>query len=505
MTPRANHHVPHMALPTPPLSTVGNMKSPERSGDSMSLAQTDRAEIAYASAATQARMVADGTITAPALLEIHLDRISRLNPKLNAYRVVLTDSARAAAAAAQELLDGLESTEQVPPLLGVPVAVKDDLDVAGEVTTRGTRAHGPAAAQDAEVVRRLREAGAIIIGKTAVPELCMWPFTETVSFGATRNPWDTDRAPGGSSGGSAAAVAAGLAPLALGSDAGGSIRNPATWCGLYGIKPQRGRVPTAPDDDAWYGLGVVGPLARTVQDAALFLDATTSTPSPTGGFVAAAARTPARLRIALSTERPPPLLGRVGTAQRAAVHDAGKLLRQLGHDVVLRDPDYPPAATAGFLPRYLRTIHDNVTSMPHRERLEGRTKAMARMGGLVSDRRIAALRSAEAGLAARVQTIFDDVDVLITPGTAAGPARIGAYQKRGAIGTLALALAGVPYHAVFNVTGQPAAVIPWGLDHDGIPLSLQLVGRASDEATLLALSTQIETARPWSHRRPGVS
>jgi amidase len=127
------------------------------------------------------------------------------------------------------------------------------------------------------------------------------------------------------------------------------------------------------------------------------------------------------------------------------------------------------------------------------------------MGGLVSDQHIAALGKAEAGLSRRVQRIFDDVDVLITPGTAAGPARIGAYQKRGAIGTLALALAGVPYHAVFNVTGQPAAVIPWGLDHDGIPLSLQLVGRASDEATLLALSTQIETARPWSHRRPGVS
>jgi amidase len=296
-----------------------------------------------------------------------------------------------------------------------------------------------------------------------------------------------------------------MATLALGSDAGGSIRNPATWCGLYGIKPQRGRVPTAPDDDAWYGLGVVGPLTRTVQDAALFLDATTSTPGPIGGFAAAAARTPGPLRIAISTKRPPPLFGPVGAAQRAAVHEAGKLLRQLGHKVVFRDPDYPVAATAGFLPRYLRTIHDNVATMPHRERLEGRTRAMARMGGLVSDQHIAALGKAEAGLSRRVQRIFDDVDVLITPGTAAGPSRIGAYQRRGAIRTLALALSGVPYHAVFNVTGQPAAVIPWGLDHDGIPLSLQLVGRGGDEATLLALSTQIETVRPWNHRRPGVS
>jgi amidase len=494
-----------MALPTSPLPTVGDMKSTERSGVDPTLAERDRCEIAYASAATQARMVGDGTITAPELLEIHLDRISRLNPKLNAYRVVLTDSARTAAVTAQEFVGRREGTERVPLLLGVPVAVKDDLDVAGEVTTRGTMAHGAVATQDAEVVRRLRAAGAIIIGKTAVPELCMWPFTETLSFGPTRNPWDTDRAPGGSSGGSAAAVAAGLATLALGSDAGGSIRNPATWCGLYGIKPQRGRVPTAPDDDAWYGLGVVGPLTRTVQDAALFLDATTSTPAPIRGFAAAAARSPGRLRIAISTKRPPPLLGPVGEAQRAAVREAGELLRELGHIVVFRDPDYPAAATASFLPRYLRTIHDNVTTMPHPERLEGRTRAMARMGGLVSDRQIAALRRAEAGLTDRVQRIFDDVDVLITPGTAAGPSRIGAYQRRGAFGTLALALSGVPYHAVFNVTGQPAAAIPWGLDHDGIPLSLQLVGRACDEATVLALSTQIETARPWNHRRPGVS
>jgi amidase len=477
------------------------MMSTERARDSTSLAQMDGTEIAFSGAAAQARMLAEGAITAPQLLEIHLDRISRLNPELNAYRVVLVDSARAAAAAAQKRLDAGERL----PLLGVPVAVKDDVDVAGDLTSLGTGAHDPVKAQDAEVVRRLREAGATIIGKTAVPELCMWPFTETVTFGATRNPWDTDRTPGGSSGGSAAAVAAGLAPLALGSDAGGSIRIPATWCGLYGIKPQRGRVPMAPNDDSWFGLSVNGPLSRTVEDAALFLDVTTTSPAPPGGFVAAAARTPGRLRIALSTKVPPPLFARVGEAQRAAVRDAGTLLRSFGHEVVVRNPDYPRAAAAGFLPRYLRSIHDNVKSMPRPERLEARTRAMARLGGLFSDRRIAALRAAEAGVTARIQTIFDDVDVLITPGTAAGPSRIGAYQKRGAMGTLALSLAGVPYQAVFNVTGQPAAVVPWGLDHDGIPLSVQLVGRTSDEATLLALSTQIETARPWAHRCPPVS
>ena len=163
---------------------------------------------------------------------------------------MLADSARREAAAAQDRIDAGERL----PLLGVPIAIKDDVDVAGEVTTFGTGAFGPAKSDDAEVVRRLRAAGAVIVGKTTVPEMMLWPFTETLEFGATRNPWDTDRTPGGSSGGSGAAVAAGLAPMALGSDGMGSIRIPSTWCGLFGIKPQRDRVPLAPHDGAWYGL-----------------------------------------------------------------------------------------------------------------------------------------------------------------------------------------------------------------------------------------------------------
>ena len=211
--------------------------------------------------------------------------------------------------------------------------------MAGEVTTYGSSAHGPARTDDAEVVRRLREAGAVIVGKTAVPEMMLWSFTETLAYGVTRNPWNTDYAPGGSSGGSGAAVAAGLASMALGSDGMGSIRIPSTWCGLFGIKPQRDRVPLAPHDDAWNGLSVNGPMARTVEDAALFLDVT----SDESGFVAAAAKEPGRLRIALSTKVPPLLTARVGKAQRAAVDEAGALLRELGHQVVERDPDYPCA------------------------------------------------------------------------------------------------------------------------------------------------------------------
>jgi amidase len=461
----------------------------------------DPRDLAFAGAAEQARLLAAGRITAPELLELYLDRIARLDPQLRSYRVVLADSARQEAGVAQDRLNAGERL----PLLGVPIAIKDDVDVAGEVTTYGTAAHGLAPNQDAEVVRRLRAAGAVILGKTAVPEMMIWSFTETVTFGATRNPWNTDYTPGGSSGGSGAAVAAGLAPIALGSDGMGSIRIPSTWCGLFGLKPARDRVPLAPHDDAWNGLSVNGPITRTVLDAALFLDVTAKDPVPDGGFVTAATRQPSRLRIALSTKVPPPLMARVGKAQRAAVDEAGALLRDLGHEVIERDPDYPPNAVAHVLSRYFRGVYDDVKALPHPERLDSRTRAFARIGGLISERRMAAIRGAESIVAERIQSIFDDVDVVITPGTATGPSRIGAYQKRGAVSTLTMVAARVPFQAMFNLTGQPAAVVPWGSDADGIPTSIQLVGRPFDEATLLSLSGQIEKSRPWAHRRPPLS
>jgi amidase len=464
----------------------------------------DSIELAFAGAAEQARLLAGGRITAPALTELYLERIRRLDPELRSYRVVFADAARAAAAAAQERLDAGERL----PLLGVPIAVKDDVDVAGEVTTYGSTAHGAAPTRDSEVIRLLREAGAVILGKTAVPEMMLWPFTETVSYGATHNPWDISRTPGGSSGGSAAAVAAGLASMALGSDGAGSIRIPSTWCGLFGIKPQRDRVPMAPHEDGWCGLSVYGPLAHTVEDAALFLDVTCdkSMPGPEGGFVRAASRPPNRLRIALSTKVPPPLTAHRDAEQRAAVHQAGQLLRELGHDVIIRDFDYPMSAVYGqVLPRMYRGAYDDIRLLPHQERLDSRTRAAARIGRLISDARMAKIRAAEADMAARIEAIFDDVDVVITPGAATGPSRIGAYRRFGAVTTLALAAARVPFFAVFNSTGQPAAVVPWGLDRAGIPLSIQLVGRPFDEATLLSLAAEIEADRPWADRRPPVS
>ena len=447
-------------------------------------------------------MLADGEISAPELLEIYLERIARLDSQLRSYRVVLTDKARDEAYAAQDRLDAGERL----PLLGVPIAIKDDVDVAGEVTTCGSAGHRPAVTADAAVVRRLRAAGAVIIGKTAVPELMIFPFTESLTFGATRNPWNLKRTPGGSSGGSAAAVAAGLAPLALGSDGGGSIRIPSTWCGLFGLKPQRDRVSLEPHDrrvvraerqrpDRAFG-GGRGVVPRCDNDGAR-----------SRRRVRGRRHTRAR-QAANCLEHQGPNARRSGSGanELAAVEQAGALLRELGHDVVVRDPEYPlPSIYANFLPRYLRGISDEADAQAHPERLERRTRGMARMGSFFSDRRMAAVRAAEERVSGRIQAIFDDVDVVVTPGTANGPSRIGAYQHRGAVSTLLLVAQRVPYFPVWNLTGQPAAVVPWGFDGDGLPVSVQLVGRPFDEATLLSLSAQIEAARPWAHQRPPVS
>jgi amidase len=197
---------------------------------------------------------------------------------------------------------------------------------------------------------------------------------------------------------------------------------------------------------------------------------------------------------------------RVGKAELAALDQAGALLRDLGHEVVTRDPDYPAAATmTNYLPRYLRGICDDADAQAHPERLEARTRNLARAGALFSDRRMTAIREAEPALSARIQSIFDDVDVVVTPGNATGPSRIGAYQRRGAVWTLLAVAQRVPYQQIWNLTGQPVAAVPWDFDGDGLPIAVQLVGRPYDEATLLSLSAQIEAARPWAHRRPPVS
>ncbi len=463
----------------------------------------DQTELAYAGIARQAQMIAAGEIGARELLEVYLERIGRLEPRLNAFRAVFAERARLEA----DQADARSGAGAHRPLLGVPIAVKDDIDVAGELTCYGTNAHGGPAAGDAEVVRRLREAGAVIIGKTNVPELTLWPFTETATFGATRNPWDLQRAPGGSSGGSAAAVAAGLVGAALGSDGAGSIRIPAAWCGLFGLKPQRGRVSMAPRVSPWHGLSVNGVLCRSVADTALFHDvasehAPDSPRAPQRSFVEAAATAPGRLKIAYSTKVPLGVVSSLDADCARAFEQTVELLRSLGHECHEHDPDYGADTIPAVLMRYMRGAHDDAAALAHPERLERRTRAFARLGGLIPEALLERSLASEAKLAQRVGALLEDHDVLLTPATATPPPPIGRLQGRGAVWTLNAVAGWVPYNAVWNVTGQPAAAVPSGFGADGLPRAVQLVGRPNDEATLLSLAAQIESERPWAQDRP---
>jgi amidase len=469
----------------------------------------DAVELAYAGIARQAELIASGEISSRELVDMYLARIERLDVKLNAFRVMLGERARLEADQA-DARRGAGGDAGARPLLGVPIAIKDDVDVGGEITAYGTNAQDAPARADAEVVRRLREAGAVIIGKTNVPELTLWPFTETATFGATRNPWDLQHAPGGSSGGSGAAVAAGLVGAALASDGAGSIRIPAAWCGLFGLKTQRGRVSMAPRARPWYGLSVNGVLTRSVADSALFYDVASGAidsdhdraPAPTIPFASAARTPPGPLRIAYSTRVPLGVISRLDADARRAFEETVALLRSLGHEVSEQDPDYGTDAIPAVLARYLRGTHDDAAALAHPERLERRTRAMARMGGLIPRALLERLLAGEAELARRLNRVLEDHDVLLTPTTATPPPRIGRLQGRGALWTLNAVAGWVPYNGVWNVTGQPAASVPAGFGADGLPRGVQLVGRAGDEATLLSLAGQLEAERPWAQQRP---
>jgi amidase len=460
-------------------------------------------DLAFAGVARQAELVRAGEVSARELVELHLARIDRLDGVLHAFRSVAAERALAEADAAQERLrDG-----DPAPLLGVPIAVKDNVDVAGETTAHGTPESGPPARADAEVVRRLRVAGAVVVGRTAMPELALWPhFTESRTGGVTRNPWDPERTPGGSSGGAAAAVAAGLAAGAVGSDGGGSIRVPAACCGLFGLKPQRGRISLMPLAEHWLGLTHLGPLARRVLDAAVLLDAlhgpapgdADRPPAPAQAFARAAATAPGTLRIAVSTK--PAMPTRVAPAIREAVESTAELLRSLGHEVRERDPDYG-VLMPQFLPRYARGAWEDAQELPSGPRLERRTRGMVRLGAAMA-RPAARVRAAEPARAARIGAIFADHDVVLTPTIAAAPPRAGRHARAGALRTFLDAGTYACFTAPWNITGQPAASVPAGFDADGLPLAVQLVARPGAEATLLALAAQLEQARPWAGRRP---
>ncbi|MEV4232140.1 amidase, partial [Streptomyces bobili] len=332
-----------------------------------------------------ARALAAGEVTSRALVERALARIEATQDTLNAFRIVRTEAALAEADAAdRELAAGLRR-----PLLGVPVAVKDDMDVAGEPTAFGCAGTHPAVAEDGEAVRRLRAAGAVIVGKTNTCELGQWPFTEGPAFGATRNPWHTGHTPGGSSGGSAAAVAAGLVPAALGSDGAGSVRIPASWTHLVGVKPQRGRVSTWPRGESFQGITVNGTLARTVADAALLLDAASGNHPrdphcpPAVDALAAVGRDPGRLRIALALKPPfTAVPARLLPEVRDRVVGLAGTLAGLGHTV---EEAHPPYGQIGltFVPRATAGIAEWVADAPFPALLDRRTRDAARLGRLL--------------------------------------------------------------------------------------------------------------------------
>ena len=456
--------------------------------------------LADLSAADLVRRTAAGTTTAVEAVEASLERIERRNPGVNAFSVVLAERAGADAA---ELDARFAAGGPVGPLHGVPVAIKEEIDVAGCVTTFGGRGNSTPVAEDGEVVHRLRRAGAVIVGKTRMPEFGQWPFTESVDGGITRNPWDRGRTPGGSSGGSAAAVAAGMVPVAIGGDGGGSIRIPAAHCGIFGLKPTRGRVTSHPHRHLWWGLGTTGPLTRTVLDSAIVYDVIRgntagdlfTAPEPTTSFIAAAGADPGRLRVGWSSASP--VRGvRLARQHAEAVEETARVLAGLGHDVREVRPSYPDT-TLAFLPQFFAGVRAECDEVEHFERLEPRTRLVFHLGRWVTPRvRDRAIAAGER-LAERVNRVFDDVDVLLTPTVPSRPRRVGVLTGTRPVRVALASTQMIAWTALWNVTGNPAASVPAGLGDDGLPLAVQLVGRDGDETTLLSLAAQLERTRPW--------
>ncbi|MBB4891697.1 amidase [Streptomyces olivoverticillatus] len=455
--------------------------------------------------AEQALALARGDVTSRALVEDALRRIADTQPTLNAFRRVRAEAALREADEADRLL---AAGERGRPLLGVPLAVKDDMDVAGEPTAFGCAGDFPPQHADSEAVRRLRAAGAVIVGKTNTPELGQWPVTDGPAFGITRNPWSLEHTPGGSSGGSAAAVAAGLVPAALGSDGAGSIRIPAAWTHLVGIKPQRGRVSTAPAREAFRGLTADGPLARTVADAALLLHAVAGShrgdlhrPPPVD-LLAAARREPRRLRIALSFR---PAFAAVRHRLDPVVRDAtvrmAERLESLGHEVVEEEPRYGLIGLS-FVPRSMAGVREWTRRTPDRALLDPRTHVNARGGLLFGGEVLRAARAAEGPLRRRVGELFGRYDLVLTPTTACPPLRVGELTGLGSRETNERMIAACPYAWPWNVLGWPGVSVPSGFTASGLPLGAQFLGPAGSEPLLVSLAAQVEAAERWYERWP---
>jgi amidase len=386
--------------------------------------------------------------------------------------------------------------------------VKDLNETAGVRTTFSSRAFaGYVPTTDAAVVRRMKDAGFVVLGKSNTPEFGSTCVTESALNGACRNPWDTSRTPGGSSGGAGAAVAAGALPLAHGSDGGGSLRIPASCCGLFGIKPSRGRISPAPFVSGSLELSQNGPLSVTVRDAAAFLDAVAGyepgdahwAPPPARPFLDEIGVDPGRLRIAFTIEPPIPLP--VDAAVTRVARDAAEALAALGHEIVEQTP---PWVDEGLLDLFAKLwqVGPAMYPVPDQELLEPMNRALAAAAHETSSVVFAQSVTALQRFARRVVAFWNDVDVVLTPGLAKLPVPIGwvfepddpweQFDRGGEF---------TPFTPIVNVTGQPAAMVPFDVV-DGLPVGVQLIGRPADEATLFRLASQLEQAHPWADLLP---
>jgi amidase len=456
-------------------------------------------ELAFRSALELAGLVHAREVTPVELVELYLARIERLDPQLNAF--VTVDGERALARA-REPFEGR--------FAGVPIPIKDLNETAGLRTTYSCRAFADNVPElDGSATRKLREAGFVVIGKTNTPEFGTIAVTESVLNGACRNPWDLSRTPGGSSGGAGAAVAAGLAPVAHGSDGGGSIRNPASCCGLVGLKASRGRISPAPLNAGMLGLGSSGALTRTVRDAGALLDVFAGS-EPGDLFAAPAAerpfadepgRAPGTLRVAVTTT--PPVEVDVHPDCAAAAHGFAELLAELGHDV---REETPPWQGEHVVPDFLIVWAAWISLWPvDRRHVEPIDRALMEDAEATSSTDLARAVARLQDLSRRVINVWNDVDVVVTPTLALPPVPIGwtfegTDDPRTQFGRL---IDFTPFTPLVNVTGQPAISIPFG-ESDGVPVGVQLIGPPNGEALLLRLAAQVEEARPWAHLRPPV-
>ena len=467
----------------------------------------NQVDLAFTPALAQARLIRRKEVSPLELVQLYLERIQGLDPQLGSYFTVIADEAIADAKAKTESLSRGDIAE-LPPFFGVPISIKDMTAVAGVRCTYGTPVlMGNQATYDDAVVTKIRQAGFIILGKTATSELGSLPYTEPMLFPPARNPWNLDYTPGGSSGGAAATVAAGLGAIAQGSDGGGSIRGPAYCCGLVGIKPSRGRVSWAPVGDRVSGIATNGPIARTVADAAALLDIMSGyvtgdpywLPEPETLFLAATEERQHRpLRVAFTTTLPP--LGEAEPECRQAVLETVRLLESLGHTVEPGCPDF-----SGLVEPFTKVWQSGVAAagIP-KEVLQPLNRWLLERASSAGDY-LQAVTQMQA-IARQIVAFFDSIDVLVLPTFLHPTIRVGEWANLSPAETLEKVTRWIAPCPPFNASGQPAIALPSGsFDANGLPVGIQIVGRPAAEATIIALAAQIETARPWIQHRPALA